>query len=51
MLPEYESEAKRLEEKVETFRRLSDMENKVASLEKEMQWALVIEIQKVSSRK
>ena len=47
MLKEYEERAKQLEEQVDTFRRLRDMEGKVQQLEMELQWALVIEIEKV----
>ena len=47
MLREYEKRAKQLEEQVDTFRRLRDMEGKVQQLEMELQWALVIEIEKV----
>ena len=47
MLREYEERAKQLEEQVDTFRRLRDMEGKVQQLEMELQWALVIEIEKV----
>ena len=47
MLREYEERAKQLEEQVDTFRRLEDMEGKVQQLEMELQWALVIEIEKV----
>ena len=47
LLPEYEAEAKRLEEKVDTFKRLTDMEDKLDRLRKELQWALVTEIEKV----
>ena len=47
MLMEYEKRAKQLEEQVDTFRRLRDMEGKVQQLEMELQWALVIEIEKV----
>lgn len=49
LLPEYEADAKKLEEKVETFKRLTDMEGKVDKLQKELQWALVAEIEKVSA--
>ncbi len=47
MLPEFEAAAKKLEEKVDTFKRLTDMEGKVERLQKELQWALVAEIEKV----
>ena len=47
MLREYEERAKQLEEQVDTFRHLRDMEGKVQQLEMELQWALVIEIEKV----
>ena len=47
MLWEYKERAKQLEEQVDTFRRLQDMEGKVQQLEMELQWALVIEIEKV----
>lgn len=47
MLWEYQERAKQLEEQVDTFRRLQDMEGKVQQLEMELQWALVIEIEKV----
>lgn len=50
LLPDYLAEAKKLEEKVETFKRLTDMESKVARLEQELQWALVIEIEEVSGK-
>ena len=33
---------------MDTFKRLTDMESKVARLEQELQWALVIEIEEVS---
>lgn len=48
MLREYEERAKQLEEQVDTFQRLRDMEGKVQQLEMELQWALVIEIEKVA---
>jgi len=47
MIPEYESHAKHLEEQMATFSRLEEMEHKVQQLEQELQWALVIEIEKV----
>ena len=50
MLPDLEAEAKRLEEKVDTFKRLTDMEGKVKRLEEELQWALVAEIEKVNAK-
>ena len=49
MIPEYESRAKHLEEQMATFSRLEEMEHKVQQLEQELQWALVIEIEKVMS--
>ena len=49
MLPDLESEAKKLEEKVDTFKRLTDMEGKVDRLQEELQWALVAEIEKVQT--
>ena len=47
MIPEYESHAKRLEEQMATFTLLEEMERKVQQLEQELQWAIVIEIEKV----
>lgn len=47
MLPEYQSQAKKLEEKVDTFKRLTDMEEKVKWLEMELQWAMVAELERV----
>ena len=48
LIPQYERQAKELEEQVQTFELLREMEEKVQQLEKELQWALVIEIEKVS---
>jgi len=47
MLPEYKSRAKYLEEQMATLGRLEVMEHKVQQLEQELQWALIIEIEKV----
>ena len=57
MIPECESHAKHLEEQMVTFSpleaqmvkfsHLEEMERKVQQLEQELQWALVIEIEKV----
>lgn len=47
LLPEYQSQAKKLEEKVDTFKRLTDMEEKVKWLEMELQWAMVAELERV----
>ena len=47
MLLEYESLAKHLEEQTATFTLLEEMERKVQQLEQELQWALVMEIEKV----
>ena len=50
MLPEYQAQAKQLEEKVDAFKRLAGMEEKVDRLGKELQWAMVTELQKVRLR-
>ena len=47
MLPDLEAEAKKLEEKVDTFKRLSTMEGRIEELQETLQWALVAEIEKV----
>ena len=47
LLPALEKTAKELEEKVEGFDRLKDMETKVVDLQKELLWAQVIEIELV----
>ena len=47
LLPEYEAEAKKLEEQVDTFKRLTEMEDKVDRLKEELQWAMVAEIERV----
>ena len=48
LVPQYEKQAKELEEQVQTFERLREMEGKVRELEMEMEWAMVIQIEKVS---
>lgn len=40
-------EAKKLEEKVQAFDKLKDMEQKVGDLENELNWAIVYEIEAV----
>ena len=40
-------EAKKLEEKVQAFNKLKDMEQRVGDLEKELHWAIVYEIEAV----
>jgi len=47
MISEYESHAKHLKEQMAAFSRLEEMEHKVQQLEQELQWALIIEIEKV----
>ena len=47
MIPEYESRVKRLEEQMAPLTLLEEMEHKVQQLEQELQWAIVIEIEKV----
>ncbi len=47
LVPEYEARAKQLEEQVEAFKRLKEMEEKIEDLEKERQWAIVVEIENV----
>lgn len=46
LVPQYEKQAKELEEQVQTFERLREMEEKVRELEKELEWAMVIQIEK-----
>ena len=50
MIPEYESRAKLLEEQMVRFTLLEEMERKVQRLELELQWAIVIEIEKVREK-
>jgi len=47
MISEYERRAKHFEEQIATFSHLEEMKRKVQQLEQELQWALVIEIEKV----
>lgn len=49
LVPELREEAKKLEEKVQAFDKLKDMEQKVEDLEMELHWAIVYEIESVSS--
>ena len=43
----YREKAKKLEEKVQAFDKLKDMEQRVGDLEKELHWAIVYEIESV----
>ena len=47
MVPEMLEEAKKLEEKVQEFDKLKDMEQRVGDLENELHWAIVYEIEAV----
>ncbi len=47
LILEYETRAKQLREQVQAFELLREMEGKIEELEKELQWALVIEIENV----
>ena len=47
LIPTYREEAKKLEEKVQAFDKLKDMEQRVGDLEKELHWAIVFEIESV----
>ena len=47
MVPELREAAKKLEEKVQAFDKLRDMEERVGDLEKELHWAMVYEIEAV----
>ena len=49
LVPELREEAKKLEEKVQAFEKLKDMEQRVGKLEMELHWAIVYEIESVSS--
>ena len=51
LIPVYKEEAKKLEERVQAFDKLKDMEDKVVNLEMELHWALVYEIESVCSHK
>ena len=46
-MPVYREEAKKLEERVQDFDKLKDMEERVGDLERELHWALVYEIESV----
>lgn len=47
-LPALRNEAKKLEERVESFERFSEMEDKIDQLENELKWAIVMEMEAVS---
>ena len=47
LVPVYMEEAKKLEEKVQDFDKLKDMEERVGDLERELHWAFVFEIESV----
>ena len=47
LVPQYREKAKKLEEQVQTFDKLKDMEKKVDELEQELHWAMVYEIESV----
>lgn len=47
LVPVYMEEAKKLEEKVQDFDKLKDMEERVGDLERELHWAFVYEIESV----
>ncbi len=41
------NEAKKLEEIVESFKRFTEMEDKIKQLENELKWAIVVEMEAV----
>ena len=48
-MPEYKEKAKKLEEQVQTFDKLKDLEKRVDELEQELHWAMVYEIESVGN--